>query len=105
MGPGGILIFRNVETECPNYRFHTASFGKCGTLLRIFKLECQGGECRGLDCNRGRSESVNKKRRKLLDESEMFLPELDFARPLNFVCKDCLEPSGIMGKCQLGGRR
>ena len=28
----------------------------------------------------------------------MFLPELDFPRPVNFVCEDCLESSDLMGK-------
>ena len=38
---------------------------------------------------------VNKERRKELGESAMCIPELDFAKPINFVCKNCLDSSGI----------
>ena len=44
---------------------------------------------------------VNKERRKELGESAMCIPELDFAKPINFVCKNCLDSSGITDKISI----
>ena len=96
-----ILLFRSIAIGRLNYRFPTTSLVGGESLLRIFKLQCQGGECEGLDCNHGRCKEVNKDPRKLLGGSEMFLQELDFAHPINVVCRKCLESIGIMGKYQL----
>ena len=80
---------------CLNYRFSTTSLVDGETLLRLFKLECEGEGRKDQVCNRGVFKAVNKNRRKVLDGPEMFLPSLDFFYPLNFVCRDCVKSSGI----------
>ena len=74
-------------TECPT---------DGDAILRISKLECQFGDCEGLDWSHGCFKEVNKERLKELGDSAMFLPELDPPDPINFVCKKCVDSSCII---------
>ena len=76
-----ILLFRSLEIECLNYRSPTSGITEGESLLHTSKLECHYDDCEGLDCNHGRFKAVSDERRKILDGSEMFLPQLDCFRP------------------------
>ena len=69
--------------------------------LRVSELECHYGDCAGLDCTHGCFKAVNNECHKELDESEMFLPQLDFSAPVNSVCKKCVGAIEISNKISL----
>ena len=80
---------------CLNYRFTAASLTEGESLLHLFKLECRGKECEGLDSEHGCYTAVNENCRIELDNSDMFMLNIEFHSPVNFVCKKCVETSGI----------
>ena len=65
------------------------------------KLECQGDGSNDPVCNRWVFKAVNKNRRKVLDETEMFLPSLDFFCPVNFLCGAGIGSSDIKNRLDI----
>ena len=86
------------EIECPNYRFTAASLTEGESLLHLRKLECQGEECEGLDCERGCYKAVSENCLLALGNSGMFMLNIELPTPVNFVCKKCVDASGISPK-------
>ena len=95
MSGEAFLLLSSVEIDCLNRRFPTACFAEGEDLLLPSKLERQGDERKGPVFNHGVVKAANKKRRKVLDGTGMFLPHLDFLYPVNSLCRECLESSDI----------
>ena len=93
-----ILLIRCGDIECLDFRFFTAGIAENESLLHMFKLECQGPQCEGLDCNRGCYKEVNQSCHAELDNSDMFMLDIEFPAPGNFVCKKCVDASDISSK-------
>ena len=89
---------RREDIECLNYRFSTASLTEGESRLHLFKLEYQDPQCEGLDCNHGCYKAVIPSCRNELDNSDMFMLNVEFTTPVNFVCKKCVDASGISSK-------
>ena len=86
------------DIECLNYRFPTSSLTEGASILHLFKLECQDPQFEGLDFNHGRYKAVSPSCRNELDNSDMFMLNIEFPTPINFVCKKCVGASGISPK-------
>ena len=83
------------DIVCLNYRFTTARLTEGDSLLHLLKLECQGEECEVLDCEHGCYKAVIGNCHKELDNSDMFMLNVEFPTPTNFVCKKCVDASAI----------
>ena len=83
------------DLECLTFRFTTDNLTEEESLLHLFLLTCDRGNCDELICNHGTYKATNPKCHKILDETEMFTRYIDFMAPLNFLCLKCLEKSNI----------
>ena len=84
-----ILLIRRNAIGWVNYRLSTASLAEGGkSLLHLIKLECHGPQCERLECNRGCCESASPSCRKELDNSDMFMLNVELPAPINFFCKN-----------------
>ena len=63
--------------------------------MHLSKLECQDKNSEGLYCKHGCFKAVNPGCHIELDNSEMFMPQIEFPTPTNFVCRKCVEASDI----------
>ena len=90
-----IILIRSEDIECRNFWYSAASLKEDESLLRLFKLVCQGPECEGLNCNHGCYKAVDKDCHQILDESDMFMLHLEFPTPLNYVCEKFIGESEI----------
>ena len=86
---------RREDIECLNYRFSTASLTDGESLVHLLNLECQGPECECLDCEHGCYKAVNENCLIEPDNYDMFMLNIEFLSPANFVCKKCVDASGI----------
>ena len=78
--------------------FLTESLTEAESLLRLSKLECRDIECEGIYFDRGCFKAAIPDRHTGLDNSEMFLPQLEFPAPVNAVCTKCVDISEIATK-------
>ena len=83
-----IILIRSEDIECRNFRYSAASLTEEESLLRLFKIVCQGPECDGLNCNHGCYKAVNKDCHQLLDESDMFMLHIEFLTPIKFCLQE-----------------
>ena len=86
------------DAECLNFRFPTPSLTENESRLHLFKLECQDPQCEGLECNHGGYKAANEGCHTELDNSDMYMLNIEFPTPINFVCKECVDVSGISSK-------
>ena len=93
-----IILTMSGDIECRNLCFPIASLTGDESILRVFKLVCQGPECGGLNCNHGCYKAGNEECRKILDEFDMFMLHIEFLTPLNFVGEKCIGGSEISSK-------
>ena len=63
--------------------------------MHLSKLECQDKNSEGLYCKHGCFKAVNPGCHIELDNSEMFMPQIEFPTPTNFVCRKCVDASEI----------
>ena len=80
------------------FSFSTASLKEDESLLHLRKLEWQDTQCEGLECNHGRYKAVSESCHTELDNSDMCMLNIEFPAPINFVCKKCVDVSGISSK-------
>ena len=80
------------------FSFSTASLKEDESLLHLRKLEWQDTQCEGLECNHGRYKAVSESCHTELDNSDMYMLNIEFPTPINFVCKECVDVSGISSK-------
>ena len=73
----------------------TGNLTKDESLLRLFLLTRDRGNCEELVCNHGTYRETTPECHKSLDETDMFMTEIDFTTPLNFLCLKCLDKSNI----------
>ena len=66
-----------------NYRFPKASLTEDDPIIHLFKLECQDKEFEGLDCDRGFQKAANESCQTELDNSDMFMLNIEFPNPTN----------------------
>ena len=92
------LLARADEIECLNFRFATESLTNGESLLCLFLLTCDRGDCEELICNRGCYKAVSPNCRKVLDGGEMFMLQIDLLKPLNLPCAKCFDKSNMGSK-------
>ena len=89
--PNGIILMMSGEIECRNFPPSMASLTEGESTSRLFKLVCRGPKCAGLNCNHGCYKAVGEDRRKILDESDMFILHIVSPAPLNGFCRNLLK--------------
>ena len=90
-----ILLIRCGDIECLNYRFPTSSLTEEDSLLHLPKIERRDKNCECPYCKRGCFEAVIPDCHTELDNSEMFMPQLEFPTPSNSGCRKCVDASDI----------